>query len=284
RDFVLDFTVKPSEIGKLIFEEAEVTVTLDERLLQRWIDAGSPLTNMEQISEDTFLITGDNASLGSLHFEPNQIDLLTLKFNFLTSEITEKDRYTYYVIQKDLDGTVVGGETYDIRKEVDRDLFYAEIDGDAEVNKNDNVLLIAESINEPATYNWYDIDGNLLHEGIDFTTSVAMGKNYKLEVIALADGYKDYSEVELTLKPNAIEVIYPNPASDVLTVDYKINEGNSAYLSITGVYMSNVSNNYILDIDQEQITIDVSSYPLGAYVITLVTDGNISDSENLIIQ
>lgn len=284
RDFVLDFTVKPSEIGKLIFEEAEVTVTLDERLLQRWIDAGSPLTNMEQISEDTFLITGDNASLGSLHFEPNQIDLLTLKFNFLTSEITEKDRYTYYVIQKDLDGTVVGGETYDIRKEVDRDLFYAEIDGDTEVNKNDNVLLIAESINEPATYNWYDIDGNLLHEGIDFTTSVAMGKNYKLEVIALADGYKDYSEVELTLKPNAIEVIYPNPASDVLTVDYKINEGNSAYLSITGVYMSNVSNNYILDIDQEQITIDVSSYPLGAYVITLVTDGNISDSENLIIQ
>ena len=284
RDFVLDFTVKPSEIGKLIFEEAEVTVTLDERLLQRWIDAGSPLTNMEQISEDTFLITGDNASLGSLHFEPNQIDLLTLKFNFLTSEITEKDRYTYYVIQKDLDGTVVGGETYDIRKEVDRDLFYAEIDGETEVNKNDNVLLIAESINEPATYNWYDIDGNLLHEGIDFTTSVAMGKRYKLEVIALADGYKDYSEVELTLKPNAIEVIYPNPANDVLTVDYQINEGTSAYLSITGVYMSNMSNNYILDIDQEEITIDVSNYPLGAYVITLITDGNVSDSENLIIQ
>lgn len=284
RDFILDFTVKPSEIGKLIFEEAEVTVTLDERLLQRWIDAGSPLTNMEQISEDTFLIIGDNASLGSLHFEPNQIDLLTLKFNFLTSEITEKDRYTYYVIQKDLDGTIVGGETFEIRKEVDRDLFYAEIGGDTEVNKNDNVLLIAESINEPATYNWYDSDGNLLYEGIDFNTSVALGKKYKLEVIALADGYKDYSEVELTLKPNAIETLSPNPASSILSVDYKINEGNSAYLMITGINVSNVSNNYIIDINQDNTTIDVSNYPTGFYVITLITDGNISDSKNLIKQ
>lgn len=69
-----------------------------------------------------------------------------------------------------------------------------------------------------------------------------------------------------------------------LKLNYNISEGGSAYLSITGVYMSNISNNYILNIDQKQITIDVSNYPLGAYVITLVTDGNISDSGNLIIQ
>lgn len=284
RDFIFEFKVKPSELDKLIYEEAEVTIELDNRLLQTWVDAGRSLINMKQISENTFLITADNASFGGLHFEPNQIDLLSLRFNFLTAEITDKEQYTYYVIQKDLDGTVIGGETYEIRKEINRDLFYAEIDGDTEVNKNEPVLLSAESINEPALYNWYDVEGNLLHEGIDFATSVAAGKSYKLEVIALADGYKDYSEVELKLKPNAIEIIYPNPASDVLTVDYKINEGSSAYLSITGVYMSNISNNYILDIDQEQITINVSNYPLGAYVITLITDGNISDSENLIIQ
>ena len=284
RDFIFEFKAKPLELDKLIYEEAEVTVELDDRLLQTWVKGGRSLENMKQISENTFLITDDNASFGSLHFEPNQIDLLTLRFNFLTAEITDKDQYTYYVIQKDIDGTVVGGETFDIRKDVDRDLFYAEIDGNTEVNKNDPVLLSAETISEPALYNWYDIEGNLLYEGIDFATSVATGKKYKLEVIALADGYKDYSEVELTLKPNAIEVVYPNPANDVVTVDYKINEGNSAYLSITGVYMSNISNNYILDIDQEHITIDLSDYPLGVYVVTLVTDGNISDSENLLIQ
>lgn len=71
--------------------------------------------------------------------------------------------------------------------------------------------------------------------------------------------------------------------TNVINVQYKINEGSSAYLSINGTYMSNVSNNYILAIDDEQITIDVSNYPLGTYIVTLVIDGNISDSENLII-
>src|SRR5690554_1415415 len=83
---------------------------------------------------------------------------------------------------------------------------------------------------------------------------------------------------------NAIETLSPNPASSILSVDYKINEGNSAYLMITGINVSNVSNNYIIDINQDNTTIDVSNYPTGVYVINLITDGNISDSKNLIKQ
>ena len=283
RDFVFEFQDK-TETGKFLYREAEITIRLDDRLLQTWKNSGGVLNNMKQVSDSTFLITDNNASFGSLKFEPHQIDLLTLNFNFLTSEITDKDQFIYNVVQKDLQGNVVGGETYEIRKNSGRTLFFAGVAGETEVNKNEPVLLIAESINEPAIYNWYNDEGELVYEGIDFTTSVEVGKEYKLEVIALSDGYKDYSDVALTLKPNAIETIYPNPATaDVITVDYTINEGTSAYLSITGTYMSNVSDNYILDTNQDQITIDVSNYPLGTYVITLVTDGNISDSENLII-
>jgi serine protease len=43
------------------------------------------------------------------------------------------------------------------------------------------------------------------YEGADFETSVTVTKTYKLEIIALADGYKDYSEVEVSLNPNLIE-------------------------------------------------------------------------------
>ena len=176
-------------------------------------------------------------------------------------------------------------ETYAVLgKNSKNDLLFAQVVGDTEVNKNQSVLLSADQINESAIYNWYDENGNLLHEGIDFNTSVTIGKNYKLEVIALADGYKDYKEVELTLKPNSIETIYPNPASDFINLNYKINNGNSAYLSITGVNISNVSNNYILDINQDSAVLNVSNYPVGIYVITLVTDGIVSDSKNIIIQ
>lgn len=280
-DFVFEFVDRSA---RPLYREAEITVRLDDRLLQTWENSGKVLSNMKQISENTFLITDNNASFGNLSFEPKQIDLLTLNFNFLTSKISDKDQFIYHVIQKDLQGNVVGGETYEIRKSDDRSLFFAGIVNTTEVNKNEPVILMAETINEPAIYNWYNNDGELVHEGIDFLTSVELGKNYKLEVIALSDGYKDYNNIELTLKPNSIETIYPNPATtNVVNVQYKINEGSSAYLSINGTYMSNVSNNYILAIDEEQITIDVSNYPLGTYIVTLVTDGNVSDSENLII-
>src|SRR5690606_28194310 len=89
---------------------------------------------------------------GSLKFEPHQIDLLTLNFNFLTSEITDKDQFIYNVVQKDLQGNVVGGETYEIRKNSGRTLFFAGVAGETEVNKNEPVLLIAESINAQAIY------------------------------------------------------------------------------------------------------------------------------------
>lgn len=284
RIFNFEFKINPAEVGSLIYEEAEVTFSLDNRLLQTWIDGGSQLNNIEQIEENKFKIIGNNATLSNLNFEPHQMDLLTLSFNFLTAEITDKNQYIYYLIQKDSNNNIIGGETYEIIKNDNRDLFFAQVLGETEVDKNQSVLLSADQINEPAVYNWYDENGNLLHEGIDFNTSVTIGKNYKLEVIALADGYKDYKEVELTLKPNSIETIYPNPATDFINLNYKINNGNSAYLSITGVNISNVSNNYILDINQDSAVLNVSNYPVGIYVITLVTDGIVSDSKNIIIQ
>lgn len=107
-------------------------------------------------------------------------------------------------------------------------------------------------------YNWYDNEGNLIYEGADFTTFVEVGKKYKLEVIALSDGYKDYSEVEVSLKPNEIKTLSPNPASGMVTVTYKINEGDTAYLSGTDIYNPNISNNYILDINSNSITFDTT--------------------------
>lgn len=138
---------------------------------------------------------------------------------------------------------------------------------------------------EPAVYNWYNNEGNLIYEGADFTVSVEVGKKYKLEVIALSDGYKDYTEVEVKLKPNAITTLYPNPTSNLVTVAYKINQGDSAYLSVNTLYGSNnISHNYVLNIEENEITLDVSSYPQGLYIISLITNGQVFDTTTLIKQ
>ena len=50
---------------------------------------------------------------------------------------------------------------------------------------------------------------------------------------------------------------------------------------ITGV-TNGVSNNYVLNISSTQTTINLNDYQAGHYIVTLVCDGQIVDSKNLI--
>ncbi|MDR1112568.1 MAG: hypothetical protein LBL18_02255, partial [Bacteroidales bacterium] len=222
--------------------------------------------------------------LQNLVFNPDEIGTLDLRFNFLTKEITDREEYAYRVIQTDADkNDIVGGETYMINK-YPRSLFYADAGQDITADKYQAVVLSAQSIGEPAVYNWYDQSGTLIYEGADFTTSVTIAQKYKLEVIALADGYKDYAEVSVKLKPNRIEMAYPNPVLDQITVEYRLNDAQNAYLSIANYYYSHISDNYILDISASSGTFNVNSYPAGIYTVSLICNGQIADSKVFVKQ
>jgi serine protease len=282
----VDFVSDDKESGRKIFEEAEVWVVLDDVMMNAWLAGGQQTTNIVQRSENLFMITGDGASFDNLNFQTNEIGTLYLHFNFLTQEVTEKSLYTYHVVQRDgSTGEILGGAAYQINKDP-RDLFYADGGGDKEVDKNETIVLSAETIGEPAIYNWYDSEGNLIFEGVEFEVSVEVAKKYRLEIIALSDGFKDYVEVEIDLKPNALKQVSPNPATVSTSVVYKINKGESAYLSVTGFYGAGngISNNYILNIDQTELTLDLSGYPSGMYAVALIVNGQISDTTTLIKQ
>jgi len=285
RTFFLELYKQDNEGGKAIFEEAEVTLTMDDVLFDAWERGGKIAQELDPtIEEKRKLVEGDNVILDDIAFEANEMGLLTLDFNFLTEELTEKDEYIYHVVQKDANtGEVIGGETYVIRKAI-RPTFIADAGGDKEVDLNETITISAEDINEPAIYNWYDKDGNLIYQGKDLTVTADVVKEYKLEVIATTDGFKDYTDVEVKFKPNVIESISPNPASNNLTVNYKINDASSSYLMVIGYYGSNTSNNYILDTNLQQTQINVSSYPVGYYTVALVCNGEIVDAKTLIKQ
>lgn len=284
RNFNLNFLADDVETGSFIFEESEISITLSNTLLTAWEKGGRVVNNIRQVKDNIFLITDNNASFNNLVLEKDDIGLLNVKFNFLTKEVTAKQNYTYRVFQHfTSDNQIVGGETFNIIKDP-RTLFYADAGDDKYIDKNETTILSAESINEPAVYNWYDSDGNLIYEGADFEVSVEVAKKYKLEIIALSDGYKDYTEIEVKINPNRIETVYPNPSSNLVTTTYKINNGDSAYLSLTGFYGSNISNNYILDIAQNEIAIDISGYPQGLYTIALIVNGQIVDTKTLVKQ
>ena len=284
--FFLEMVKENLETGKPIYEEAEVGLKMDQTLYDAWVLGGKMAQAVDSTANNKLkIVKGNNVLLDNLLFDANEFGTLYLSFNFLIKELTQKSNFRYHVIQKDATtGEVIGGETFVINKE-QRVQFEAYAGGDKEVNLNQAITISADDINEPAIYNWYNASGSLIYEGKDLYIPNAIAEKYKLEVISTADGFKDYTEVEVKIKPSKINGITPNPAYSNITVSYQLNAASSAYLMILDFYGGNgTSNNYILDLNLNAISIDVSNYPNGYYTVALIVDGDILDTKTLIKQ
>lgn len=286
KTFFLEMEISDLETGKPIYEEAEIGIKMDDILYNAWVRGGKEAKLLDStIEEKRKIVTGNKVILDNLSFNANEIGTLRLDFNFLTKELTNKTNYAYHVIQKDSEnGNIIGGETFIINK-TPRESFEANTNNDLEVDLNQSITISADDINEPAIYNWYDNKGNLIYQGKDLEVANAVSEKYKLEVISTVDGFKDYVEVEVKIKPSTLETISPNPAPNNVKIGYKLNTNDSAYLMILGYYGSNgISNNYILDVNSNEIDINVSNYPSGFYTVALIINSNIIDAKTLIKQ
>jgi len=265
--------------GNLIWEEAEIRIRLSESLWEAWQDSGANSTDVRILnsSERIIYVNGNNSSLDDINFDPNEWGILTPRINFLIREVTN-ETYTLNISQT-LSETdeVLGGFTYNINRNSSRQYFTADATIEDDLN---NTELEAKDINENATYNWYDEDGNFISSGQTLSVTKAKLKNYKLEVIADSDGHKDYKT--FTVKEDrSITSISPNPTLNDFTINYKVGTANSAFITITNV-MTGVSNNYILDLSNNSKSINLSNNPSGQYIINLVTDNVIVDTKNLL--
>lgn len=211
RNFRLEMKIEDMETGKPIYEEAEVGIKMDDVLFQAWTRGGKNATSLNPTKEEKRkLAKENNVILDNLAFNPNEIGTLRLEFNFLTAELTEKTNYVYHLVQKDaVTGQVIGGETFVINKKP-RPVFVANAP-DKEVDLNQSITISATDINEPAIYNWYDSDGNLVFQGKNLQIANAVAEKYNLEVISATDGFKDYDEIEVKLRPSRLEDVSPNP-------------------------------------------------------------------------
>lgn len=282
--FSLELLQDNNETGKAIFDEAEVGIEMDAIIYDAWEAGGKLSSNIKDTGVDNKkIVENDNVLLDNIVLEPHETGTVFISFNFLTKEITEKNEYVYHVIQRNTTtNQIIGGETYIVRKKP-RDLFTADAGSDQEVDKYEPVTISADDIGEDAIYNWYDPDGNLIYTGKDITLTPDITKTYKLEIISDTDGFKDYDEIEVKVNPYAIDNMSPNPAQDEVTIEYKAQEATSAYIMIISTTNGN-TDNYILDTTETEIIIDTTGLTPGLYHISLVCDGELVDTKNLIIE
>ncbi len=280
--FKLQFVKETNEPGQAIYDEAEVSVEMDDVLYDAWVRGGKQGQNLAStgLASKKRIATGNNMTLNNILFNPNEIGTVYVKFNFLTSQLTTKKDFTYHAILRDAaTNEVIGGETYQVHKRP-RPAFDADAGSDETIDRSESVTITAAQINEAAVYNWYDPDGNLIYTGTDLTVSPEVTKTYRLEIITDNDGYKDYDEVEVTVNPYKLESLVPNPATSQVTVNYIADEASSAYLMVVSL-VTGISNNYILDVNETNIDLNVSAYASGLYSVALVCDSEIVDSKNL---
>jgi len=280
----IKFMIPETVYGASINEVAEISIIFDD---QGWDIIKNYITPNEGIVIDaankTIISRSESFQLTNVLFPSETRVPIYLGFSFLTDEMGEKQEFKYHVNQyMASDGALLGGEHFIIVKP-DRNDFDADAGSDKIIKKDEIVTVSATDISESATYNWYDMDGNLIFTGEDFSVSPQMTETYKLEVIANADGFKDYDEVIVEVKDCYIDNVSPNPASNDVIVDYKIENTTSGYIMVLNA-TATTNNNYMIDVNQTQTTFNVANFQQGTYSVILVCDGVAVDMRTLIVQ
>jgi len=145
------------------------------------------------------------------------------------------------------------------------------------------VTLRTESIGEAADYKWFDKNGNLISEEMEFDIIATEDADYKLGITALSDGYKDYATASVKIIPAKIASISPNPTSNDLTIVCVFNKASAAYVVISD-YFGMIYNEFPLPLANPAISFSTYAYPIGTYIVKLVCEGKVVDTKTFVRQ
>ena len=261
----------------------EVTIVFSEDLMTTWTPSFSGL---KQLTDNTFVATSETIELYNLPETE-----ITLRYNFLTKQNATEDMYKTYISQyiENADNEeVIGSLTIQTEKPTRTDFFRANAGNDTAILINSTATLHASQINEDATYRWYDKNRNFKYEGLNYSVTPTETSEYILEVTAKSDGYRDLDTVKVTVVPGCIRSITPNPVVDnYVSVSYEYASSvNSAYLYIYNTGTTTLAGTYNLsNLDNvSSMDIDVTNFPTGSYIVSLVCDGVICQSKVLLRQ
>lgn len=274
-----------SEAGRPLWEEAEIRLILDPTLAAAWRATGGTATNLRQENDTTLLVCGAEARLTNFTVPANYEGYLVVQVNFLTQEYSEKTTYEY-VISEYKPGTdsLQGSLSVVVEKPLRSYLFEAEASEDPIVTRNTTVTVSADNIGEGAVYNWYNAADSLVGTGESLSFTASATAQYKLEVVATADGYKDYDSVLVVTTLGKITSLTPNPAGGQVTVGYELSpDVTGATLVIAGAANGQTYCTSSLSAAQTSQIVSLQAVPAGLYAVRIECQGTLVDIKNLIV-
>lgn len=286
RFFRLTYKSDLNKAGEPLEKFADVYLMLDEGLLDAWKVSGCKGSGFKQVSDNMFLMTDREVVLDNLYLNPDEHHTIQTDVCFFTQSVPQDSVFDFdialYYWDKELQ--IIGGEHYMAIKNMDRD-FKALALNDTSVLMSQIVNFSAVNINEPAQYTWYDVNGDTVGTGMNLTVQPMTSQQYKLEVVAEADGAKDYDTVSVAVRGGMLVSLSPNPANDRIDVEYRLADNVSNALiqivSSTGIIVNTIP----ITNTQTSITINIQALASGSYSVgLLLPNGEMLDMKTLIVR
>ena len=279
----LHFDVPRDNENTAITGDAEVRLFLSNDFWQ--VFAQTDMENhsgIELVSDLELLITEPHAVIRELNFAISERASFFIGFNFLVQEVDSTYRYRYHITQYQSD-SIVGSMNFNINR-TERNPFAANAGPDQYIYEGQTAQLQAVPIGEPAAYNWYDEGGAFLDTGTTLDVTPEITQPYTLEVLADADLYKDYDEATVYVNPFQILNISPNPAQTSFTVEYDADGAHTASLLLANASNGTTVQTHNVPTIEGQYQISASGLSPGLYMVVLVCNGQIFDSQTIQIQ
>lgn len=288
RSFSLSYSLRYNGLDELLlYNYADVYLNMSSNLFELWQKSGFEGKGFKVVDKNKILLTEPTATIERLVLQPEELYLLEAEVNFFTQEKPENNEFVFdiaeYVDDEKEGKELIGGETYIAIRNSERDSYFkAKAVDDKTVLPAEPVSFRAEPISEDAVYTWFDQKGDTVARGLNLTVTPTSTQHYKLEVVATADGFKDYDSVQATVRNGAIVSLSPNPTDNQLTITYRLAAGiTNATIEIND--MQNLSvQSYPITAAATTKTVSLAGLTAGTYVVKLIADGVTVDTRQVI--
>jgi hypothetical protein len=281
------FSVPEEDLLNPLLDNATVKVKFDKKLYNKWIKGGALGDGFKALNKRKFKLKGNTSIFSNIKLKPNTYFTTELKVTYPSNKETGKRKFSYDIVQQETaTGEILGGVRYDINKP---DCELVDAGSDVTVQRGCNVVLEALPDIACAEYKWFDNNDNLISTERVFELGPNFTMQYKVKM-KTKNGCRSSDSMTVTVsnddcgvESSKILSVSPTPATDIINVDYDIQNTTQANLRL--IKMDNsVDITEEIDINSSTKTININNCSLGIYSIILICDDVVKDHKTIIIQ
>lgn len=266
-----------------LYDKAKVELTMGPRIYSAWQRGGFvcrdvefPSSNENNQAWKSVKFVSPRSNLQNISLDGNEFDIVKLKFDFVNYP-NRSNTYTFDLIQRDVDGNIMGGETFIIESP---GLSLIPIEISATPYGNGEFELSVDKAGFDYIIWKNEEDQNIGSEENITVKPTVNNDSYK--VIAITeDG--DISTDHISLKDEyGISSVYTT--SDAVSVNLKSGAPSNACVSLTSVADPTFKISHDVPVGHDSVSINATTLSKGIYVVGYHVDSEIVDMQKISIQ